>query len=66
MTLPPPEPPSPRERVTVLNLLPVALTVIAVLLLLSFFGQVAPSLLAITLAVILATALNPLARSFEK
>ncbi|WP_135229407.1 AI-2E family transporter [Deinococcus fonticola] len=59
-------PAAPRNNITVVNLLPVALTVIAVLLLLSFFGQVAPSLLAITLALILATALNPLARYFER
>lgn len=57
-------PASPTVRV--LNLLPVAMGVIAVLLALSFFGQVGPALLAITLAVILATALNPLARWLER
>ncbi|GHF30684.1 AI-2E family transporter [Deinococcus metalli] len=53
-------------HVQVINLQPVALTVIGVLLLLLFFSQVAPSLLAITLAIILATALNPLARFLER
>lgn len=61
--------PAPGRRgpnVQVVNLLPVAMAVIGVLLLLSFFGRVAPSLLAITLALILATALNPVARFFER
>ncbi|GGK89854.1 AI-2E family transporter [Deinococcus radiotolerans] len=63
MTAPDSRPPA---SIFVVNLLPVATAVIALLLLLSFFGQVAPSLLAITLAVILATALNPLARRLER
>lgn len=54
---------SPRPTI---NLLPTALTVIALLLVLSFFGQVAGPLLAIILAVILATALNPLTVFFER
>lgn len=58
--------PSARTGFTINNLLPVALTVIAVMLALNFFGQVAGPLLAITLAVILATALNPAARFFER
>ena len=66
MTFLPPEPHRPRERIHVLNLLPVAMGVIAVLLALSFFGKVASALLAITLAVILATALNPAARFLER
>lgn len=62
-----PVPPSPPQRnVFLVNLLPVGVTIIVLLLLLSFFGHVAPSLLAITLALILATALNPLARFFER
>ncbi|MDO4244503.1 MAG: AI-2E family transporter [Deinococcus sp.] len=61
-----PSPSQPPERVRVLNLLPVAAGVIAMLLALSFFGQVGPALLAITLALILATALNPLARWLER
>lgn len=56
-------PPAP---VQIVNLRPVALTVIGVLLLLLFFSQVAPSLLAITLAIILATALNPMTRFLER
>lgn len=56
----------PPVSIHVINLQPVALTVIGVLLLLLFFSQVAPSLLAITLAIILATALNPLARTLER
>ncbi|RJF71262.1 AI-2E family transporter [Deinococcus cavernae] len=66
MTLLPHEPSGPRERVHILNLLPVAMGVIAVLLALSFFGKVASALLAITLAIILATALNPAARFLER
>ncbi|UQN09223.1 AI-2E family transporter [Deinococcus sp. QL22] len=49
-----------------INLLPVALGVIAVLLAIRFFGQVGPALLAIILALILATALNPVARFLER
>ncbi|WP_221088851.1 AI-2E family transporter [Deinococcus aquaedulcis] len=56
----------PRVTVQVVNLLPVAFAVIGALLALNFFGQVAPSLLAVTLALILATALNPVARFFER
>ncbi|WP_240741601.1 AI-2E family transporter [Deinococcus sp. KSM4-11] len=56
----------PSASIQIINLQPVALTVIGVLLLLLFFSQVAPSLLAITLAIILATALNPLARWMER
>ncbi|KEF35144.1 permease [Deinococcus sp. RL] len=56
----------PRAALQVTNLLPTALTVVAVLLLLSFFGRVAAPLLAITLAVILATALNPAVRVLER
>ncbi|MFC4427028.1 AI-2E family transporter [Deinococcus navajonensis] len=59
-------PASPRGSVQVVNLLPVALGVIGVLLALSFFGKVGPALLAIILALILATALNPVARFLER
>lgn len=64
----PPAPPAvrPGAGIQILNLLPVALGVIAVLLALSFFGQVAAPLLAVTLAIILATALNPAARYLER
>ncbi|SEJ80040.1 Predicted PurR-regulated permease PerM [Deinococcus reticulitermitis] len=58
--------PRPAAGIQILNLLPVALGVIAVLLALRFFGQVAAPLLAVTLAIILATALNPAARFFER
>ncbi len=64
---PPSRPPGAvRSSVQVINLLPVALGVIAVLLILSFFGRVGPALLAIILALILATALNPVARFLER
>ncbi|MHA0040840.1 AI-2E family transporter [Deinococcus sp. PEB2-63] len=63
MTTPDPRPPA---GIFVVNLLPVAVGVIAILLSLSFFSQVAPSLLAITLAIIVATALNPVARRLER
>ncbi|MFC4640124.1 AI-2E family transporter [Deinococcus hohokamensis] len=56
----------PRSGLQVTNLLPVAMGVIAVLLALSFFGRVGPALLAIILALILATALNPVARFLER
>lgn len=59
-------PPRPPAGIFVANLLPVAVGVIAILLSLSFFSQVAPSLLAITLAIIVATALNPVARRLER
>lgn len=62
----PPPPPRPLLGVQVANLLPVAVGVLFLLLALSFFGQVGPALLAITLAIILATALNPLARFLER
>ncbi|ACO47588.1 Conserved hypothetical protein; putative membrane protein (plasmid) [Deinococcus deserti VCD115] len=57
---------SSRTGIQVINLLPVAMGVIAVLLALSFFGRVGPALLAIILALILATALNPVARFLER
>ncbi|MFD1733902.1 AI-2E family transporter [Deinococcus malanensis] len=56
----------PRAGIQVVNLLPVALGVIGVLLTLSFFGKVGPAVLAIILALILATALNPVARFLER
>ncbi|PTA69752.1 AI-2E family transporter [Deinococcus arcticus] len=56
----------PRVTVQVVNLLPVALAVLGILLALNFFSKVAPSLLAVTLALILATALNPVARFLER
>ncbi|GGM35022.1 AI-2E family transporter [Deinococcus arenae] len=59
-------PSRPPAGIVVVNLLPVAAGVIAILLSLSFFSQVAPSLLAITLAIIVATALNPVARRLER
>lgn len=52
--------------IRIVNLLPTALVVIGVLLLLNFFGRVSSSLLAVTLAVLLATALNPLVVFFER
>lgn len=58
-------PPTPgRPRVQVVNLLPTALAVLAVLLALSFFRQVRAPLLAVTLAALLAAALNPAVRFF--
>lgn len=63
VTTPDPRPPT---SIFVLNLLPVAFAVILILLGLSFFSKVAPSLLAITLAIIVATALNPVARRLER
>lgn len=63
---PPSSPGSPGARPPLINLLPTALTVIALLVALSFFGQVAGPLLAIALAVMLATALNPLTVFFER
>ena len=59
-------PPTPPPTVQIVNLLPVALLVIGTLLALKFFGLVAPSLMAITLAIVLASALNPLARFLER
>lgn len=50
----------------VVNLLPTALTVLALLLAMSFFGQVKAPLLAITLAALLAAALNPAVRFFMR
>lgn len=58
-------PPRNTGSVQVVNLLPVAAGIIAILLALSFFGQVGAALLVITLALILATALNPVARWLE-
>ncbi|MBB5234648.1 putative PurR-regulated permease PerM [Deinococcus budaensis] len=52
--------------VRIVNLLPSALIVVGVLLLLSFFGRVSSALLAVTLAVLLATALNPVVVFFER
>ncbi|MBB5234719.1 putative PurR-regulated permease PerM [Deinococcus budaensis] len=62
---PAPEENRPREasgqpRLVIVNLLPTALIVLALLLALNFFGLVATPLLVITLAVLLAAALNPL------
>lgn len=65
-TAPPTPPRSPGAGIQVINLLPVALGVIGVLLALSFLGKVGPALLAIILALILATALNPVARFLER
>lgn len=56
----------PRPRIQVVNLLPTALTVMALLLALSFFGQVKAPLLAITLAALLAAPLNPAVRFFGR
>ncbi|WP_152872211.1 AI-2E family transporter [Deinococcus terrestris] len=63
--MPAPDENSPRKagggsRLVIVNLLPTALIVLAVLLALNFFGLVATPLLVITLAVLLAAALNPL------
>jgi len=66
---PPVQPPtqSPvQPTVRIVNLLPTALVVIGVLLLLNFFSRVSASLLAVTLAVLLATALNPVVVFFER
>ncbi|WP_216326519.1 AI-2E family transporter [Deinococcus aestuarii] len=52
--------------VRIVNLLPTALVIIGVLLLLNFSSRVSSSLLAVTLAVLLATALNPLVVFFER
>ncbi|GHG08905.1 AI-2E family transporter [Deinococcus piscis] len=54
------------RHVRVINLLPAAFAVLAATLALNFFGQVTTSLLAVTLAVLLASALNPVARFFER
>ncbi|WP_180970121.1 AI-2E family transporter [Deinococcus planocerae] len=59
-------PPSVQPPVRIVNLLPTALVVIGLLLLLNFFGRVSASLLAVTLAVLLATALNPVVVFFER
>ncbi|MDO4264647.1 MAG: AI-2E family transporter [Deinococcus sp.] len=53
-------------EIRVVNLLPAAFAVLAAMLALYFFSQVTTALLAITLAVLLASALNPLARVFER
>lgn len=52
--------------IRVINLLPAAFAVLAAILAINFFGQVTTPLLAIILAVILASALNPVARFFER
>lgn len=62
-----PVPPSrTRTPVQIVNLLPTALAVIGVLLLLNFFGRVSATLLTVALAVLLATALNPVVVFFER
>lgn len=66
MQKPPPVQPPAQPTVRVINLLPTALIIIGLLLLLSFFGRVSSSLLAVTLAVLLATALNPVVVFFER
>lgn len=47
VTQPSTPPPAPQRNVFLVNLLPVGVAIIVILLLLSFFGHVAPSLLAI-------------------
>lgn len=54
------------SNIRVINLLPAAFAVLAAILALNFFGQVTTALMAITLAVLLASALNPVARFFER
>lgn len=54
------------SNIRVVNLLPAAFAVLAATLVLNFFGQVTTSLLAVTLAVLLASALNPLVRFFGR
>lgn len=54
------------SNIRVINLVPAAFAVLAAILALHFFSQVTTALMAITLAVLLASALNPVARFFER
>lgn len=54
------------SNIRVVNLLPSALAVLGVILALYFFSQVSASLMAVTLAVLLASALNPVVLFFER
>lgn len=59
-------PPAQQRDVRLLNMLPIGVGFLALLLLVNFLGHVGPALLAFTFAVMVATALNPLARSLER
>lgn len=63
---PPPIVPPPPPEIRVVNLLPAAMAVLFVIVLMNFLGTVTASLLAITMAVLLASALNPIVLFFQR